>query len=212
IAVTRNNGTGFDLGPVVTAIQNLHPAGATSIGNGVALGRDTLNPVTGYDQKAMVVFTDGLENTPLYIADVIGSINDKDRIFAIGLGTAQQVSVGALTALANNTGGRVLLSGKLSPSIDDYFRLSKFFAQVLAGVKNTNIVTDPAGYIVPGMKLRIPFVLNNTDIDCTAILMTDLPAIRFLIETPAGDIMDPTRAGALGASYAVGTNMSYYRF
>jgi len=210
VAVTTNMGTGLDLAPVIAAIQNLHPAGATSIGNGVALGRNTLNPVTGYNQKAMVVFTDGLENTPLYIADVMGSIND--RTFAIGLGTAQQVSVGALTALANNTGGRLLLSGQLSPSIDDYFRLSKFFMQVLAGVTNANIVTDPSGYIAPGMKVRIPFMLNDTDIDSTVILLTDLPAIRFLIETPAGDIMDPVQVGALGATYAVGTNMSYYRF
>jgi hypothetical protein len=210
VAVTTNAGTGLDLAPVVTAIQALHPAGATSIGNGVALGRNTLNPVAGFSQKAMVVFTDGLENTSLFIADVMGSIND--RTFAIGLGTAQQVSVGALTALANNTGGRLLLSGPLSPSIDDYFRLSKFFMQVLAGVTNTSVVTDPSGSIFPGMKVRIPFVLTETDIDCTVILLVDLPAIRFLIETPAGDIMDPARAAAAGAGYAVGTNMSYYRF
>lgn len=210
VAVTTNLGTGLDLAPVVTGIQNLHPAGATSIGNGVALGRNTLNPVGGFNQKAMVVFTDGLENTPLYIADVMGSIND--RTFAIGLGTAQQVSVGALTALANGTGGRLLLSGMLSPSIDDYFRLSKFFMQVLAGVTNTNIVTDPSGYIAPGMKVRIPFVLNDADIDSTAILLTDMPGIRYFVETPAGDVMDPPQAAALGASFVVGTNMSYYRF
>jgi hypothetical protein len=210
VGVTRNMGTGFDLAAVAAAIQNLHPAGATSIGNGVALGRNTLNPVTGYDQKAMVVFTDGLENTPLYIADVAGSIND--RTFAIGLGTAEQVSVGALTSLANNTGGRVLLSGRLSPAIDDYFRLSKFFLQVLAGVTNTNIVTDPNGYIAPGMKLRIPFLLNETDLESTVIMLTDIPAIKFLIETPAGDVIDPAKASSLGGVYGVGSNMSYYRF
>lgn len=210
VAVTTNMGTGLDLAPVITAIQNLHPAGATSIGNGVALGRNTLNPISGFNQKAMIVFTDGLENTPLYIADVMSSIND--RTFAIGLGTAQQVSAGALTALANGTGGRLLLSGRLSPSIDDYFRLSKFFMQVLAGVTNTNIVTDPSGYIAPGMKVRIPFLLADTDLDSTVILLTDIPAIRFFIETPAGDIMDPAIAGTLGATYTVGTNMSYYRF
>ena len=32
VAVTTNMGTGFDLAAVITAIQNLHPAGATSIG------------------------------------------------------------------------------------------------------------------------------------------------------------------------------------
>ena len=212
VGVTRNLGTGFDLAPVVTAIQALAPAGATSIGNGLQLARNTLNPVTGYDQQALIVFTDGLENTSLYIADVAGTINN--RTFAIGLGTAQQVSIGALTALTNGTGGYVLLSGMLSPSVDDYFRLTKYFLQILAGVTNTSIVTDPAGYIAPGMTVRIPFVLNETDIDSTVILLTDLPSriVRFRVETPAGDLMDPGQAAALGATFAVGADMSYYRF
>jgi len=210
VGVTKNNGTGFDLAPVVTAIQNLQPQGATSIGAGLQLGRNTLSPVTGYDQQAIIVFTDGLENTAPYIADVQASINS--RTFAIGLGTVQQVSVAALTALVNNTSGSMLLSGNLSPSIDDYFRLSKYFLQVLAGVQNSNIVTDPSGFILPGMTVRIPFVLNETDIDATVILLTDLRAIRFLIETPAGDIMSPAQASGLGATYGVGSNLNYYRF
>jgi hypothetical protein len=209
IAVTKNNGTGFDFAPLVTAIQALQPQGATSIGAGLQLGRNTL-PVTGYDLQAIIVFTDGLENTAPYIADVQNSINN--RTFAIGLGTAQQVSVGALTALVNNTGGSMLLSGNLSPSVDDYFRLSKYFLQVLAGVQNSNIVTDPSGYLLPGMKVRIPFVLNETDIDATVILLSDLRAIQFFIETPAGDILSPAQASNLGATYGVGSNLNYYRF
>jgi len=107
IAVTPNTGTGFDLAPVVAAIQAIHPAGATSIGNGLQLARATLSPVTGYDQQALIVFTDGLENTSLFIADVMGTINS--RTYAIGLGTAEQVSTGALNALTNATGGYLLL-------------------------------------------------------------------------------------------------------
>lgn len=214
VPVTRYTAGPFDPGraAAITAIENIQPAGATSIGNGLQLARNTLNPVTGYDQQALIVFTDGLENTPLFIADVMGSINS--RTFAVGLGTAQQVSTSALNALTNSTGGYLLLSGPLSSSIDDYFRLTKYFLQILAGVTNNTIVTDPSGYITPGMKLRIPFVLNETDIDCTAILLTDLPsqALNFRVETPAGDLMNPAQAGMLGATFAVGTNMSYYRF
>src|SRR5260370_25001767 len=62
------------------------------------------------------------------------------------------------------------------------------------------------------MKVRIPFVLNETDIDATVILLTDLRAIRFLIETPAGDIMSTAQASGLGATYGVGSNLNYYRF
>jgi hypothetical protein len=195
---------------MVTTINTLQPQGATSIGNGIALGRTTLNPVNAYAKKAMVVFTDGLENTSLLIADVMGSLDA--QTFAIGLGTAQQVSAGALNAITSHTGGYVLLSGPLSPSIDDQFRLQKYFLQVLAGVSNTSVVTDPNGMIFPGVKVRIPFQLSEADIDSTAILLTDHPGVNFLIETPAGEVMTPAAAAGLGATYGVGTNMSYYRF
>lgn len=195
---------------MVNKIDALQPQGATSIGNGIVLGRTTLNPVNTYARQAMVVFTDGLENTSQFIADVSGSLDA--QTFAIGLGTAQQVSAGALNEITSHTNGYVLLSGPLSPSIDDQFRLQKYFLQVLAGVTNTSVVTDPNGTIFPGMKVRIPFQLNEADIDTTAILLTDRPGVNFYIETPAGDVMTPGSAAGLAATFAVGTNMSYYRF
>jgi hypothetical protein len=188
-------------------IDGLGPQGATSIGNGILLGRSTLNP---FANKAMIVFTDGLENTSKFIKEIMGSLDA--QTFAIGLGTAQQVSAGALNEITSSTGGYVLLSGPLSPSIDDQFRLQKYFLQVLAGVHNDHVITDPDGTIFPGAKIRIPFLLNEADIDTTAILLTDRPGVTFLIETPAGDVMTPASAPGLGATYAVGTNMSYYRF
>jgi hypothetical protein len=80
------------------------------------------------------------------------------------------------------------------------------------GVTNTSVVTDPNGMIFPGVKVRIPFQLSEADIDTTPILLTDHPGVNFYIETPAGDVMTPASAAGLGAVYAVGTNMSYYRF
>ena len=194
----------------LSAVQAIAPNGATSIGNGIKLARSTLDPVTGYDQKAMIVFTDGLENTSLLIADVMSLITD--RTFAIGLGTTEQVSTGALTALTNKTGGYLLLSGPLAASTDDYFRLSKYFLQVLAGVTDNHVVLDPTGYLTPGTKVKIPFYVSDTDIDVTIVLLTDYAGIPFDLETPRGDIVTPATAIASGAQFASGTKMSYYRF
>jgi hypothetical protein len=195
---------------LVADVKATMPHGATSIGNGLELARTTIDAVTGYDNKAIVVFTDGLENTPKLIADVSSLITN--RTFAIGLGTPQQVSTAALSALTNSTGGYLLLSGALSAAIDDYFRLSKYFLQILAGVTNNNIVADPSGYIGPGQIVRVPFILNASDIDATAILMTDQPFVPFRLETPSGHLVSPSEALSLGATVAAGTNMIYYHF
>ena len=105
-----------------------------------------------------------------------------------------------------------LLSGILSPTIDDSFRLAKYFLQILAGVTNNNIVTDPVGQLGLGATVRIPFLLNEADIDATAILLTAVPVVRFLVEAPDGSVMDPSVAAGIGADFESGPGMSFYRF
>jgi hypothetical protein len=60
--------------------------------------------------------------------------------------------------------------------------------------------------------VRVPFTLNSSDIDATAILMTDRPFVQFRLETPSGHLVSPAEAISLGAAVAAGTNMLYYRF
>ena len=186
-----------------------NPNGSTSIGDGVALGRSTLNPVGGFTDKALIVFTDGLENTAPMIADVLGDIDQ--RTFAIGLGNPQQVSTAALTALTNGTGGQLLLTGLLSASTDDYFLLSKYFLQILAGVTNTDIVLDPSGFLPAGIKVRIPFDVTEADIESTVLLLTDVPAAIFALETPGGDLVTPATAAGVGSSFNDAGRRRYYR-
>lgn len=187
-----------------------NPMGATSIGDGVEMGRSTLDPVTGYDHKALVVFTDGLENRDARISDVLASIDS--RTFAIGLGNAQQVSTAALNALTQSTGGYLLLTGSLSGSLDHYFLLTKYFLQVLASVTNNQIIVDPNGFIGPGVRVRIPFDVDEGDIICTPILLHELPIVRFSLEAPNGAIVMPADITALGGVFNAQERMSNYRF
>ncbi len=193
------------------AVQNHtpNPAGLTAIGDGVERAHTHLTPETGYDVKAMIVFTDGHETAGQYIADVDHLIDE--RVYAIGLGTADKIKPAALTALTNGTGGYVLLTGDLAAT--DTFLLAKYYLQILAGVTNEDIVLDPEGSIQPGHRHRIPFRLNETDISTNVILLTPAPhALRFTVETPAGDLITPaTAAGLPGASFVVGQNVTYYR-
>lgn len=201
LAVTAISAGGiFDPGrAAVRAAVQAHATninGNTSIGVGVALGRSTVSPVTGFQDKALIVFTDGLENTPPMIADVLGDVDQ--GTFAIGLGNAQQVSTAALT---HGTGGYLLLTGLLSTSAQDCFRLSKYFLQILAGVTSTDIVLDPTGLLPVGVKVRIPFAVSETDIESTVLLLTDIPAVRFALETPGGDLVTLATAAGVGSSF-----------
>jgi hypothetical protein len=204
----------FDPQRISTIVAvNAHGAhGNTSVGDGVAKGRDYLNaiPAGTYQQKAMVVFTDGIQNEPQSIEDVAGSIDN--RTFAIGLGNDMQVDTGALWDLTHATGGFLLLTGLLTDSIDDLFRTKKYFLQILSGVTNDDVVLDPNGYIGPGQTVHIPFHLNETDIQCTAILMWDYPVIDFMIETPSGALIDMASAAGLGITAKLSDSSGLYRF
>jgi murein tripeptide amidase MpaA len=185
-----------------------NPYGMTSIGDGVELAHARLTPVTGYDIKAILVFTDGHENRPKLLADVT-DIND--RVYAVGLGTAAEIQPAALTTLTNGTGGYLLLTG--ASDADKYFQLSKYFLQILAGVKNSDIIVDPEARIRLGQVHRVPFHLNEADITSDVILLTPAPwVIRFALETPAGDVIDPGVASAtVGVDSFTGNNVAFYR-
>jgi hypothetical protein len=182
------------------------------VGDGLVQGRSVLDgiPVGEYDYKALIILTDGLENREQWLADVGGSIDN--RTYAIGLGNETQVDTYALQTIANGTGGYLLLTGLLTSSIDDYFKLSKYFLEIMAGVTNNNIILDPNGYISPGTSIRIPFSVSDSDIDATVILMTDYNVVDLMVETPAGDIIDAANAGALGIAYNLGARTRSCKF
>src|SRR4030095_15258371 len=113
--------------------------GLTSIGDGLQLARTLPSAVPGadYEQKAIIVFTDGLETADVSIASVAGSIDN--RTFAIGLGNELQVNTASLQTLTQGTGGYLKLTGILSSDINDYFLTTKYFLQILSGVTNDQI-------------------------------------------------------------------------
>lgn len=193
-----------------TAIQNLSPAGATSIGDGIAVAHGRLDSLGGYEDEAIVVFTDGHENRPRYIADVSGMIDES--VFAIGLGTPEQLRPSALNSLANGTGGYVVLTDELGT--DDNFLLTKYFLQILAGVKNNDIVVDPEGYLTPGETRRIPFHVTEADVEVdVAVVESVRDVFRLSLETPAGDVLDAADARVKPElSFVDADSVTYYRF
>lgn len=191
-----------------------NPGAATSVGDGVERARELLGTVSSpgeYANKALIVLTDGLENRAKLISEVAGSTID-NRTFAIGLGNEHQVNTAALRSLAQGTGGFLYLTGLLADSLDDYFRLRKFFLQILAGVTNNEVVVDPSGWIAPGTTVRVPFLLTEADIDATALVMTDYDVVDIAVETPDGTLITSSDAPGLGMTYSAVPNARHHRF
>jgi Common central domain of tyrosinase/von Willebrand factor type A domain len=188
-----------------------NPLGNTSIGDAVEQAQNMLltPAAAGYDKTAIIVFTDGFETAPKYISEVQDQITA--NVFAVALGTAQQIQPNALTELCNDHQGFLRLTGALSN--DDLFRLNKYFLQILAGVTNEDIVVDPEGWINLGDKHRLPFLLNEADIGSDVILLTPAPQfIDFALEAPDGTIVDRLLANTTpGMSHSFGTNVAFYR-
>jgi hypothetical protein len=188
----------------------LTPGGSTSIGDGIIKGRGTLNAAAGtFDVKSLVVLTDGVENTPPWIADAAGQLDA--RTYAIGLGTPQNTSAAALQTISGNTGGYLLLTGAISG--DNRFLLQKYFLQILAGISNAEIVLDPQGELIIGREQRIPFLLTEADSGVDVILLTSYPQyVDFRLQTPNGFILEPWRAASsAGMVYSQGDANSFYR-
>lgn len=183
--------------------------GATAIGDGVELAHNTLQPLGGFAHKAMIVFTDGHETDAKYISDVAGFINE--RVFAIGLGTSQQLNPAALSALARGTGGYLLMTDNLGSN--DLLRLHKYFLQILAGVTNAAIVIDPESAELPGQEHRIPFQLTEADFRSDVILLSPAPwAFDFALETPDGDLIGEADASVIpGMSFIAGDQVHSFR-
>jgi len=187
------------------------PNGLTSIGDAVESADGVLTAASSrYDEMAMVVFTDGVETAPKYLSEVSGLISANSQIFAVGLGTAENLDPAALNTLCNGSGGELLLTG--NDPTDTFFLLAKYFLNILAGATNTEIVADPEGYLAPdAATVRVPFSLNETDTSADAILITPVPgAVRFALETPAGDVITPMTP-VPGTSCIQGASNAYFR-
>lgn len=130
-------GAGRSAARAAVAGHATNPAGATSIGDGIEAGAGLLDAVAGaFDRRAMIVLTDGQENAPKLIADVLGGLHDP--AFAIGLGEPSAIHPAALDAVSGGSGGWTAVTGTLS--VDERFLLAQYFLQILAGVDNAQIV------------------------------------------------------------------------
>jgi hypothetical protein len=200
----------------VIAGSGLTPSGATSIGAGIAAGLKLFAaPGPQYAARSLVVLTDGIENTAPWIADVapaVAAAAGGVQMYAVGLGTPQNISTSALQTLSGNNGGYLLLTGAIAG--DNAFLLQKYFLQILADISDAQIVLDPQGTLVAGAEQRIPFRLTESDRAVDVILLTaDPELVDFRVEAPGGaSITEQLASVDPSVSHVSAAGVAYFRF
>ncbi len=164
-----------------------NPAGFAAIGDGIELAKAKLDAASAFDHKTMIALTDGIETADKRIAEVADSIVN-NKVFGIGMGTAEQIQPAALDALTSGTGGYLVMTGNLSS--DETLLLSKYYLEILAGVNNNDLILDPGGWARPGVVERIPFWATDQDVGITGVVL-GRPAhyLTMALETPGGAVI-----------------------
>lgn len=185
-----------------TAVTNYsaNPAGMTATGDGIERAKTKLDLATSFDEHAMIVLTDGKDTASKTVGEVADGVINQ-RVFAIGLGTAEQINPATLTALAGATGGYTLMTGLLTQ--DDTFTLEKHYLQILAGATNQDIILDPEGALKLGglTTEEIPFDVAETDIEITAVVLASYPSALFVgLRSPDGTVFN---ASGIGPGFSV---------
>jgi hypothetical protein len=167
-------------------MQALTTVDLTSIGAGIVSGQGQVSSaaVAAFEQKALIVVTDGYETAYPYIHDIADTITA--RMFAIGIGPA---FAPALDEIVGATGGFVSIMG--SPvSATNRFHLEKYFLQILAGVSADDVMVDPEGELAPGAVHRSPFLVSDADLGLNVIVVSDVAAtLSISVKGPTGQLL-----------------------
>lgn len=135
-AVTPANKTKL-IGPAPFStgiVGGLAPGGDTSIGSGLDAARAQF-PMPGSNPRAILLMTDGLQNTKPWVKDVTDAL-DGITVHAIGFGGASSLDGDLLTTLADSHGGVYTLAGGA-------LALEKFFSSAFGNIFENGVIFDP---------------------------------------------------------------------
>ncbi len=170
-------------------IGSLTPGGMTSIGDGIQAGMESLGP-GGPNHRAILLMTDGLQNTPPMIADVESMLGDT-KLCVVGFGTEDQLDGALLTRLARNHDG-------IYTHARHGVELKKFFGLCFGNIFEAGALTDP-DRVLPasdGTTRPAPFEVCDEE-RITAIVGWDDPSqtLAISLTTPGGVAVNDAVAG-----------------
>jgi len=178
-------------------VGGITPTDMTSIGHGLQVARSELGSA-GANPRAILLMTDGLQNTPPSIADAEGSLDDV-QLHAIGFGGEASLDAALLSSLAAAHSGQFLRAG-------GGLALEKFFSSAFGNIFESGVLFDPE-FDLPANQPGAPIPFNVCGEDTITVVAgwdrndTDL---RLELTTPGGNQIFASTAGvedALGRTW-----------
>ncbi|MDX1614061.1 MAG: M64 family metallopeptidase [Candidatus Promineifilaceae bacterium] len=216
LGMREANATGKSLANSALTLTNLTPDGMTSIGGGIILGSSVLEDGTA-DSRALVVLTDGIQNTDPDIPEATTEVQTKSpeqRVFAVGLGLNQLED--RLDQIASVTNGTAQITGDLVDQKE--FLLQKLYVQILSDVSDEAFVKDPKQMALPGEKQSTSVYIGEVDVSADFIVVVRQSRLfpKYMtvwLEAPDGTVIQPSDVGSLpNVTLEQGQSHLYYRW
>jgi hypothetical protein len=177
-------------GSVATAaksvIDSLVASGMTSIGAGIQTGQNQLSGNGANDPVwAMLLLSDGGENTSPMVSDVLPTIPSKTKIYTIGLGSGADAAL--LGNIASQTGG----SYHFAPSEQDLKDIYDSIASEMGGGESLKSVERT---IQQGETTQEPVVIDSSVSSATFLIAWGGSDLDLVLIRPDGGIVDPSVA------------------
>jgi hypothetical protein len=184
-------------------VGDLEPGGATSIGEGLDAARLQF-PAQVVNPRAIILLTDGLQNTPRRVEDVDDDLTGI-TVHAIGYGTEAGLDGELLWELTTNLGGDYTRAGS-------GLALEKFFAQAFGNIFEAGILIDPEYNLPENQSSASPLTFRICGEEMIAIVVGwDRTDAKLFVEvsTPNGQIVS---SGLPDVESITGRGWSFLRF
>jgi hypothetical protein len=172
------------------ALTGIAAGGSTSIGDGLQRALSELSGSTN-PHKAILLLTDGVENTAPLISSVTGALGDT-HLCSVGFGSPGTIDAAKLRDLSERQGG-VYING-YDPVVNNLL-IKKFFVECFADIFDTFVGSDPIALLPAGTLAGSPTVhVASGDEQITFVLSWSTPEptgnLRLAITTPSGAPLD----------------------
>lgn len=189
------------------AIDALYSRGMTSIGGGLQRGQEQLSTRGQANHPwAIVLLSDGLENTAPYVSNVLPTIKaSKTTVHTVGLGADADEAL--MLDIASQTGGTY----NFAPTPQE---LAGIYNTIAGAVANRQTLLSAAGVAQQGVTDQKDVVVDSTVSDATFSISwsNSGSTIDLALRKPNGQIVDPTvAANDPNVEYVAGSTYRYYR-